>query len=95
MDFLNSLEQIGFSTWVRESPSVWAYPTILFMFIPTQRDFPIGSVLKVRFRLPRSNFHVSVRAEVRHCIPGSGVGVEFLELSAEAMEAIQNELGGE
>src|SRR5262245_15816055 len=31
MDFLNSLEQSGFSTWVRESPSVWAYPTILFM----------------------------------------------------------------
>jgi hypothetical protein len=31
MDFLNNLEQSGFSTWVRESPSVWAYPTILFM----------------------------------------------------------------
>jgi hypothetical protein len=65
------------------------------MFIPTQRDFPIGSVLKIRFRLPRSNFQISVRAEVRHRIPGSGVGVEFLELSPEAMEAIGNELGGE
>jgi hypothetical protein len=31
MDFLARLEQSGFSTWVRESPSVWAYPTILFM----------------------------------------------------------------
>src|SRR5215470_11566996 len=31
MDFLASLEQSGFSTWVRESPSVWAYPTVLFL----------------------------------------------------------------
>jgi hypothetical protein len=31
MDFLTGLEQSGFSTWIRESPSVWAYPTILFM----------------------------------------------------------------
>jgi hypothetical protein len=26
---LSSLEASGFSTWVRESPSIWAYPTIL------------------------------------------------------------------
>ena len=31
MDFLVWLEQSGFSTWVRESSSVWAYPTILFL----------------------------------------------------------------
>ena len=31
MDFLARLEQSGFSTWVRESPSVWAYPTVLFL----------------------------------------------------------------
>ena len=30
MDFLLGLEQSGFATWVRESPSLWAYPTILF-----------------------------------------------------------------
>ena len=29
MDFLAQLEQSGFSAWVRQSPSVWAYPTIL------------------------------------------------------------------
>ena len=63
------------------------------MFIPTPRVFPIGSVLKVRFRLPRSNFQVKVRAEVRHCVPGSGVGVEFLQLPPEAVRAIENEIG--
>ena len=31
MDFLSSLEQWQFSVWVRESGSIWAYPTILFM----------------------------------------------------------------
>jgi len=61
------------------------------MFIPTPRVFPIGSVLKIRFRLPRSNFQVNVRAEVRHCSSG-GVGVEFLDLSNEAFLAIQKEV---
>ena len=28
-ELLSSLEASAFSTWVRESPSVWAYPTIL------------------------------------------------------------------
>jgi len=31
MDFLHWLEQTGFSTWVRESPSVWAFPTVLLI----------------------------------------------------------------
>lgn len=30
MGFLAQLEQSGFSTWVRESGSIWAYPFILF-----------------------------------------------------------------
>jgi len=29
MEFLQWLEQTSLSTWVRESPSVWAYPTVL------------------------------------------------------------------
>jgi hypothetical protein len=31
VDFLAGLENSGFATWVRESPSVWAYPSILFL----------------------------------------------------------------
>jgi hypothetical protein len=33
MDFLASLEQLSFSTWVRESPSILAYPTILWLHV--------------------------------------------------------------
>lgn len=29
--FLASLEQTQFSQWVRDSPSIWAFPTILFL----------------------------------------------------------------
>jgi len=31
MGFLASVENSGFAAWVRESSSLWAYPTILFM----------------------------------------------------------------
>ena len=31
MEYLSWLEQTSFSTWMRESPSVWAYPMVLFM----------------------------------------------------------------
>ena len=31
MDFLSQIEQSGFSSWVRESPSLWAYPLVLFL----------------------------------------------------------------
>ncbi len=62
------------------------------MFIPTPRELPIGSVLKVSFRLKRTGVRINVRAEVRHCVAGVGVGVEFLELSPEALNAIQREI---
>jgi hypothetical protein len=63
------------------------------MFIPTQMIFPIGSVLKVRFCLPRSGFQVNARAEVRHIVSNSGIGVEFVQLSSEALKAIEEEFG--
>jgi hypothetical protein len=31
MDFLLRLEQSGLAIWIRESPSIWAYPTVLFL----------------------------------------------------------------
>jgi hypothetical protein len=33
LGFRDSIEQLGFSTWVRESPSIWAYPTILWLHV--------------------------------------------------------------
>jgi len=31
MNFLNALEQMPFSIWVRESSSIWAFPTFLVL----------------------------------------------------------------
>ena len=62
------------------------------MFIQTARRFPEGAVLKIRFRLVRSLYEVFARAEVRHCLPGVGIGVEFVENSAEARSSIREEL---
>jgi len=33
MSFLETIEALGFSTWVRESPSKLAYPTILWLHV--------------------------------------------------------------
>ena len=63
------------------------------MFIHSAKPFPEGSILKVRFRLCRIDFVVNVRAEVRHCIPSIGFGVEFIALEPEALWAIEQELG--
>ena len=50
MDFLARLEQSGFSTWVRESPSVWAYPTILFLHT-VGLGFLVGTSMIVNLRV--------------------------------------------
>lgn len=63
------------------------------MFINTATRFPEGSVLKVRFRLTRSGVEISTRSEVRYCLVGVGVGVEFLDLSPQGARAIKNEIG--
>lgn len=62
------------------------------MFIQTARRFHEGAVLKIRFRLARSLYEVIARGEVRYCLPGVGIGIEFLEMSPKARRAIQKEL---
>jgi len=62
------------------------------MFINTMRAFPEGAVLNLRFRLAVTNALVQTRGEVRHCLPGVGVGVEFVGLAPEARRAIEREL---
>ena len=64
------------------------------MFINTSRNFPEGAVLNVRFRLGQSDVEIATRAEVRYCLPGVGVGVEFVDISPEAARAIENEISG-
>jgi len=62
------------------------------MFINTNHDFPEGAVLNVRFRLTLSGVEVRTRAEVRYCLKGVGVGVEFVEIAPQAVRAIEKEI---
>jgi hypothetical protein len=64
------------------------------MFINTARRFPEGAVLRICFRLSRTNLPVTARGEVRYCLPGVGVGVEFIGLSEDAQRAIEEEAAG-
>jgi hypothetical protein len=62
------------------------------MFINTSRKFPEGAVLNVDFRLALTGIHVRSRCEVRYCLPGVGVGVEFIDISPESVRAIEAEI---
>ena len=62
------------------------------MFINTNRTFPEGGVLNVQFCLAYSGVEIRSRAEVRYCLEGVGVGVEFVEISTEAVAAIEKEI---
>lgn len=62
------------------------------MFINTANHFPEGAVLQLRFRLTRSDYEVKTRCEVRYCLPGVGIGVEFVHISPEAVRAIDQEV---
>src|ERR1700690_250813 len=54
------------------------------MFINTHNELPEGAILKLKFRLTRTGLQIQVRGEVRYCLKGVGVGVQFLDLTPEA-----------
>ena len=62
------------------------------MFFNTPTSFPEGAVLNLRFRLALSGAEISTRCEVRYCLPGVGVGVEFVGISPEAVRQIEHEI---
>lgn len=62
------------------------------MFVNTSQRFPEGAVLNLRFRLAISGVEIRTRCEVRYCLPGVGVGVEFVGLSPEAVRKIEEEI---
>ena len=62
------------------------------MYINTNRVFPEGSILSVQFRLAISGIEIRTRCEVRYCVPGAGMGVEFIEISKQAVQAIEQEV---
>jgi len=47
--------------------------------------------LCIEFRLTRLDVLVKARGEVRYCLPGVGVGVEFIDISPDAQRAIEEE----
>ncbi|HXN22733.1 MAG TPA: PilZ domain-containing protein [Candidatus Dormibacteraeota bacterium] len=62
------------------------------MFINTTEHFPEGAVVKIGFRLARTRKLIEVRGEVRYCLQGVGIGVEYLDLGDSARKAIAAEL---
>ena len=62
------------------------------MFVNTSTHFPEGAIINLRFRLTRSNVAVQTRGEVRYCLPGIGIGIEFVGLGVESVRAIEKEL---
>ena len=62
------------------------------MFVNTVVHFPEGAVVNLRFRLSLSNVEIQTRGEVRYCLPGIGIGVEFIDIRPEAIRAIEKEL---
>lgn len=62
------------------------------MFINTSRKFPEGAVLNVQFRLALTGIEIQSRCEVRYCLPGVGVGVEFINISPDSARAIEKEV---
>jgi hypothetical protein len=65
------------------------------MFINTRNEYPQGAVLKLRFRLSRTGVMIETRCEVRYCLRGVGVGVEFVAIRPEIIKAIEDEIGVE
>lgn len=62
------------------------------MFINTAKHFPEGAVVKVSFRLG-NGLEINARGEVRYCLEGVGIGVEFLDISPEAQRALEEHCG--
>jgi hypothetical protein len=62
------------------------------MFFNTATSFPEGAVLNLKFRLALSGAEIQTRCEVRYCLPGVGVGVEFIGISPEAVRQIEREI---
>lgn len=62
------------------------------MFISIAERFPEGAVLNLGFQLPVTGAQIRTRCEVRYCLPGVGVGVEFLDITDKEEQLIEREI---
>lgn len=91
---VHSIGEISVKYEGADEPVVTRVPDISTggMFINTPRQFPEGAVLDLRFRLECTGAEVHTRGEVRYCLPGVGVGVEFIGIPESAIRAILAEI---
>ncbi|SRR5260370_28795253 len=61
-------------------------------FIDCRTSFPVGSTLTMKFRA--GSAQVVADAEVRYCMPQIGMGVRFLNLKPEYLDAIKGIVEG-
>ena len=64
-------------------------------FIQTQQQFSKGSILTLCFDLPFTGHRIAATVVVRHRREGSGIGVEFLDLSPDDRLELQDFVGGQ
>ena len=58
-------------------------------YVETPEQFPVGSVLSLRFMLPGADAMISCAVFVRNVREGgTGLGVEFLDLSQDARSLV-------
>ena len=65
------------------------------MFLESIAGYPIGTVLQLRFKLSENDpAPIDVQARVLYAVNGIGVGLEFLDLPAEARTKIAKVVAG-
>ena len=62
------------------------------MFINTSRAYVEGAVLNLSFSLALSGVEVQARGEVHYSLPGVGVGVQFVDITENAIHSIEREI---
>jgi len=60
------------------------------VFIETAQSFSKGTILSIRFKVGNATGFISCAAIVRNSRPATGMGVEFLDLSPEARNQLED-----
>lgn len=63
-------------------------------FVHTEQQFSVGSIVSLAFTSPASGRLLSSTVAVRHCHPGFGIGVQFLDLDAQDRAELQTYVSG-
>src|SRR6267143_711109 len=85
--------------WTRAPPRIPLLPVLRNQTRDGRGNLPHGIVVRCHTgdtffvkRLTKSNVEVQTRGEVRYCLPGIGIGVEFVGIRPEAVRAIEREI---